>query len=88
MKGDQIIMRFFLKHCRFWGNLFIAIAIIGSNIGSAWAGVSYKSLSLALPGENSAPPDIGFQIMGWTVYPLAIALLVLGVYLRCKYKRS
>lgn len=78
-------MRFFLKHPRFWGDLFIILAVIGSNIGSAWAGVQYEALR-GHP-EWSAPPNIGFQILGWTVYPVAIALLVLGVYLRSRHKQ-
>lgn len=80
-------MRFFLRHPRFWGDLLIALAVIGSNIGSAWAGMVYKMLSLGIPGENSAPANVGFQIMAWTVYPLAAALLALGVYLRSRYHR-
>ena len=80
------MLRFFLKHPRFWGDLFIAVAVIGSNIGSALAGMAYKSLSLAIPGENSAPASVGFQALAGTVYPLSAALLVLGVYLRGTYK--
>ena len=74
-------MRVFLKHPRFWGDLYIMIAMIGSNIGSAWAGAAYHSLISAIPGENSAPANVGFQV-------LAIVLLVLGVYLRSKYRPS
>lgn len=80
-------MRFFLRHPRFWGDLLIVLAVIGSNIGSAWAGTVYKTLGLGIPGENSAPPNVGFQIMAWTVYPLAAALLALGVYLRSRNHR-
>ena len=79
-------MRFFLKHPRFWGDVFIAISVIGSNIGAAWAGVVDSSMISAIPGENSAPANVGFQALAGTVYPLAIALLVLGVYIRSKHK--
>ena len=82
------MMRVFLKHPRFWGDLYIMIAMIGSNIGSAWAGAAYHSLISAIPGENSAPANVGFQVLAWTVYPLAIVLLVLCVYLRSKYRPS
>ena len=44
------MMRVFLKHPRFWGDLYIMIAMIGSNIGSAWAGAAYHSLISAIPG--------------------------------------
>ena len=81
-------MRFFLKHPRFWGSLFIAIAMIGSNVGSAWAGGEYRFLSMAPPWQNSAPTSVGFQALAWTVYPLSIASLVLGVYLWGRYRRS
>ncbi len=79
---------FLLKHPRFWGDLFIAIAVIGSNAGSAWAGAQYGSMTSKPfhPFAYSVPPNWGFEIMGWSVYPLAFALLVLGVYLRSKYK--
>lgn len=79
-------MRFILKHPRFWGDLFIAAAVIGSNAGSAWAGAQFEILRGHT--EWSAPPNSGFQILLWTVYPLAVILLVLGLYLRSKYKRS
>lgn len=81
-------MSFFLKHPRFWGSLFIAIAMIGSNVGSAWAGGEYRFLSTAPPWQNSAPASVGFQVLMYTVYLLAIALLVLGVYLWSRYRRS
>ena len=81
-------MGFFLKFPRFWGDLFIAAAVISSNTGSAWAGMVYQSHISDPPWMNSAPASVGFQIMIWTVYPAATALLVLGVYLRSKYKRS
>ncbi len=81
-------MRFFLKHPRFWGDLFIAAAVIGSNAGSAWAGMVYEAIREIPPFETGFPPDSGFQLMGFTVYPLAIALLVLGVCLRSKYQRK
>ena len=80
-------MGFFRKHPVFWGDLFIAAAVIASNIGSAWAGSVYRAFALASPGENSAPANIGFQMMAGTVYPLAAALLILGVYLRSGGKR-
>lgn len=80
--------RFFLKHPWFWGDLLVFIAAAGSNTGSAWAGIQYEILRQAPPGENSAPAGIGFRIIGWTVYPLALALLILGVYLRSRRKRS
>lgn len=79
-------MRFFLKHPRFWGDLFIAIAVIGSNVGSAWAGVQY-GISRTSTLLNSAPANVGFHVLAWTVYPLAIVLLVLGVYVRSKYRK-
>ena len=82
------MMRFFSKHPHFWGNLLIAAAVIGSNAGSAWAGAVYQSFISAPPGENSAPANVGFQALAWTVYPLAFALLALGVYLRNRHKRS
>ncbi len=81
-------MRFFLKYPRFWGDLFIAGAVIGSNAGSAWAGMAYEAIRRIPPFETSFPPDSGFQLMGFTVYPLAIALLVLGVRLRSKRSAS
>ena len=81
------MMRFFLKHPRFWGNLFIVLAMVGSNVGSAWAGAVYSSMLSAIPGENSAPANVGFQALAGTVYPLAIAFLVLGVYIRRKHKQ-
>lgn len=80
-------MRIFLRYPRFFGDLFILTAVITSNAGSAWAGMVYRSMRLAPPYSNSAPPGVGFQIMMWTVYPLTLALLVLGVYLRSTYKR-
>ena len=80
-------MRFFRKHPVFWGDLFIAVAVIASNAGSAWAGSVYRAFALASPGENSAPANVGFQVLAWTVYPLAIALLILGVYLRSGHRR-
>lgn len=82
------MLRFFLKRPRFWGSLFIAIAVIGSNVGSAWAGGEYRFLSTAPPWQNSAPASVGFQVLAWTVYPLSIALLVLGVYLWGRHRRS
>ena len=82
------MMRFFLKHARFWGDLFIAAAVIGSNIGSAWAGAVYQSM-ISAPDSfgNSAPANVGFQAMGMTVYPLAFVLLALGVWLKGKQKQ-
>lgn len=85
-RKESFMRHFFLKHPRFWGDLFIGAAVIGSNIGSAWAGMAYKALSLAPPGENSAPAAVGFQALAWTVYPLAAAVLALGVYLRCRHR--
>lgn len=82
------MMRFFLKRPRFWGDLFISISVIASNIGSAWAGMEYQAFVMAPPFLNSAPADIGFQILIWTVYPFAAALLALGVYLRSRHRRS
>lgn len=80
--------RFFLEHSRFWGDLFILTAAVGSNIGSAFAGIAYGVIRSRPPYTTSAPPSLWFQVMGWTVYPLALALLILGVYLRCRQKRS
>ena len=79
---------FLLKHPRFWGDLFIAAAVIGSNVGSAWAGIQYGVMTREPfdPFAYSVPPNFGFEIMAWSVYPLAIALLVLGVYLRSRSK--
>lgn len=84
---NGIIMGFFLKHPRLWGGVFITIAVIGSNFGSAWAGGEYRLLSTQPPWQNSAPASVGFQVLMYTVYPLAIALLALGVYLWSRHKR-
>lgn len=68
------MLRFFLKRPCCWGSLFIAIAVIGSNIGSAWAGTRYEALLRYDPLDISVPPSYGFTIMAWTVYPLSITV--------------
>ena len=68
------------------GNILIVISIVISNIGSAQAGITYGKM--IQDPSNSAPANTGFVIALCTVYPISIILLILGLYLKKKYKQS
>jgi len=61
-KGTDAIMRFLLKRPRFWGSFCIAIAMIGSNAGSAWAGAEYRFWVRHHPGRTALRPVLGSKL--------------------------
>lgn len=73
-----------MRHPRFWGSLCIAVSAAGSNVGSAWAGWAARGIGGLDPWMQVWPPDVGFRVLGWTLYPVCIGLLVLGVWLWTK----
>lgn len=68
------------------GIALVALAVLASNVGSAYAGA--RGYEHSLHPEWSAPCDIWFQIFGLTLYPASVLLLAGGIYLIVKHNKK